>query len=249
MEDYTLLIDLHRHTQRQGPGGERETNKAIELAELDLSAPIKLADIGCGTGASALVLARSLNAQITAVDFSCEFLEELATKADALGVSERITTLACSMDSLPFNKGEFDVIWAEGSIYNMGFEKGLNNWKQFLQPGGLLVVSEITWTTSSRPVEIQRHWEMAYPEIGTAAEKFNALERSGYSPVAYFSLPERCWLDNYYRPLQRRYTDFLKRHEGSEEAQALLRMEEEEIALYERYKAYYSYGMYIARKL
>ena len=153
------------------------------------------------------------------------------------------------MDSLPFNKGEFDVIWAEGSIYNMGFEKGANNWKQFLKPGGLLVVSEITWTTSSRPAAIQRHWEREYPEIGTAADKFSALERSGYSPVAYFSLPERCWLDNYYWPLQQRYADFLSRHEYSEEAQALLAIAEEEIALYEIYKAYYSYGMYIARKL
>lgn len=249
MEDYSLLIDLHRHTQRQGPGGERETSKAIELTGMDLSAPIKLADIGCGTGASTLVLAQSLNAQITAIDFSSDFIEELETKAEYLGLSDRITPLVCSMDNLPFNKGELDVIWAEGSIYNMGFEIGINNWKQFLKPGGLLVVSEITWITSSRPSEIQRHWETEYPEIGTASEKFNALESSGYSPVAYFTLPESCWLDSYYRPLQKRFADFLNRHEGSEEAQALLRVEEEEISLYERYKTYYSYGMYIARKL
>lgn len=249
MEDYSLLIDLHRRSPRQGPGGKRETSKAIELAGIDLSVPIKLADIGCGTGASTLVLAQSLNSQITAIDSSPDFLEELETKSDSLELSDRINPLVCSMDNLPFKEGELDVIWAEGSIYCMGFEFGINYWKRFLKPGGSLVVSEITWITSSRPSEIQQHWETEYPEIGTASEKFDALERSGYSPMAYFALPESCWLDNYYRPLQKSFTDFLNRHKGSEEAQALLRIEEEEISLYERYKTYYSYGMYIARKL
>ena len=249
MDDYTLLIDLHRCAQRQGPGGELESTRAIALAGIDRSAPVKIADIGCGTGASTLVLAQSLNAHITAIDSSADFIEELETRADSFGLSDRITSLVCSMDNLPFSKGELDVMWAEGSIYNMGFETGINNWRQFLKPGGLLVVSEITWLSSSRPLEIQQYWETAYPEIGTASEKLNTLERNGYSPMAYFTLPESCWLDNYYRPLQHRFTDFLDRHEGSEEARALLRIEEEEIALYERYKAYYSYGMYIARKL
>jgi len=249
MDDYSLLIDLHRFAQRQGPGGELETGKAIELAGLDLSAPIKLADIGCGTGASTLVLAQSLNARITAVDFLPDFIEELEIRAESLGLSDQISPLVCSMDKLPFDRGELDVIWAEGSIYNMGFELGINDWKRFLKPGGLLVVSEITWTTSSRPSEIQQHWETEYPEIGTASENIHSLESGGYSPVAYFTLPENCWLDNYYRPLQNSFADFLSRHDGSEESQALVRAEEEEISLYERYKSYYSYGMYIARKL
>ena len=44
---------------------------------LDGVAPLKIADIGCGTGASTLLLARSLDAQITAVDFLHDFLEVL----------------------------------------------------------------------------------------------------------------------------------------------------------------------------
>jgi hypothetical protein len=67
--------------------------------------------------------------------------------------------------------------------------------------------------------------------------------------MAYFLLPEQCWLDNYYRPMQKTFDDFLKRHGGSEEAQAIVTSEENEIALYERYKQYYSYGVYIATRL
>ncbi|RLA48349.1 MAG: SAM-dependent methyltransferase, partial [Gammaproteobacteria bacterium] len=52
MDDYQLLIDLHKRANRQGPGGEAETEKALSLAMIDRTAPLKIADIGCGTGAS-----------------------------------------------------------------------------------------------------------------------------------------------------------------------------------------------------
>jgi hypothetical protein len=108
---------------------------------------------------------------------------------------------------------EYDVIWSEGSIYNIGFEKGVK------------------------------------PEIDTASSKIEIMENNGYSPVAYFVLPEHCWLDNYYRPMQDSFEAFLKRNGNREKAQAIVNAEKKEIALYEKYKAYYSYGVYIARKL
>jgi hypothetical protein len=52
MDDFKLLIDLHITADRQGPGGEAETRRAIELAGLAKRRNLKLADIGCGTGAS-----------------------------------------------------------------------------------------------------------------------------------------------------------------------------------------------------
>jgi len=153
------------------------------------------------------------------------------------------------MDNLQFNDGEYDVIWSEGAIYNIGFEDGIKDWKRFLKTGGALVVSEITWTTDTRPLEIQEHWVQEYPEIDTASSKISILENNGYSPVAYFVLPDYCWLDNYYRPMQNSFTEFLKRNENSKEAQAIVDAEKNEISLYEKYKKYYSYGVYIARNL
>ncbi|MTF37583.1 class I SAM-dependent methyltransferase [Cyanobacterium aponinum] len=249
MEDYQLLIDLHKNAYRQGPGGDTESKKALDLGMLDKSQPLKIADIGCGTGASALLLGNLLDAQITAVDFLQDFLDILNTRAKNSGLAEKISTLCCSMENLPFEDEEYDVIWSEGAIYNMGFEKGVIDWNRYLKVGGLLVVSEITWISNSRPLEIQQYWKKEYPEIDVSSSKIKILEKNGYSPIGYFVLPEHCWLDNYYQPMQNNFQDFLMRNGNSEDARAIVEAENQEIKLYKKYKNYYSYGVYIAKKL
>jgi SAM-dependent methyltransferase len=130
----------------------------------------------------------------------------------------------------------------------MGFESGISAWRRFLKPGGTLIVSEITWLSATRPPKIQSHWDSEYPEIDVASAKIGILERYGYSPEAYFVLPTRCWLENYYRPMQCSFDEFLERHGRSKEAMATVEAEKNEIALYEEYCAYYSYGVYVAKK-
>lgn len=247
MDELELLLDLHLEADRQGPGGDKETQKAIELAGIDRNASLKIADIGCGTGASTLTLARLLNARITAVDFLQGFLDVLMNRARSHGFNDRITPLCASMDQLPFDDREFDVIWSEGAIYNIGFEKGVADWKRYLKPGGLLVASEITWLTHTRPPELENYWNSEYPEIDTASAKISILEKQGYTPLGYFVLPEHCWLDNYYNPIRNRLDDFLIRHGNSEQARAIAEAEHREIELYAKYKTYVSYGVYIAR--
>ncbi len=244
-----LLIDLHKLNFRQGPGGDAETKRMLDLAGLDRSRRLKIADIGCGTGASTILLAKELDAEITAVDFLPEFLDELQIRAKEHGVAERITTLSCSMDALPFSDEEFDVIWSEGAVYNMGFEAGVAAWNRFLKPGGKLIVSEITWLSATRPPELQSYWDGEYPEIDVASAKIGILEQHGYRPEAYFYLPTHCWIENYYRPTQSRFYAFLERHGQSDQAMAIVEAEKHELALYEKYRDYYSYGVYIAKKI
>lgn len=247
MDNLGLLIDLHITAERQGPGDAAETRRAIELSGLLERRRLKIADIGCGTGASTLVLAADLDAHITAVDFLSDFLDALGLRAAQAGLAERVTTVNASMDSLPFELGSLDAIWSEGAIYNIGFENGVRRWRRFLKPGGILVVSELTWLTANRPAELEAHWCGRYPEVDTASSKLAVLERNGYAPLGYFVLPEHCWLENYYRPLQQRFPAFLAKHGSSDAATAVVADEEVEIALYERYRAFVSYGFYIAR--
>ena len=249
MEDFQLLIDLHKDGQRQGPGGAAQTELALTLAGLSDRSGLKVADIGCGTGASTLLLARELDAHITAIDLLPAFLDILREKAEVDGSAERIETLSASMENLPFADASLDAIWAEGAIYNIGFERGINDWKRFLKPGGVLAVSELTWLTAHRPEELQRHWDNEYPEVATASIKLGQLENAGYRPIGYFPLPQDCWLEDYYRPMQRRFEGFLKRYGNSAEAQEIVEAEQAEIDLYERFKDYVSYGFYVAEKL
>jgi len=249
MDEMQLLIDLHKSGYRQGPGSDAATRFALAMTGIDPSLPVTVADIGCGTGASTMVLAEALNANITAIDFLPEFLEVLKSRSDAAGLSEKIKCVSCSMDDLPFADGELDLIWAEGSIYNIGFEKGIKNWRRFLRSGGILVASEITWLTDDRPQEIQDHWKNEYPEIGMASEKISILERNGYSPVGYYVLPESCWIDEYYGPMMDRFDEFLERHIGSDLAENIVAAERREIDLYETYREHVGYGVYIASKL
>jgi SAM-dependent methyltransferase len=246
---FALLVDLHRDGARQGPGSDAETLRALELSRLDPALAIDVADIGCGTGASTLALAGKLqNARITAIDLFPEFLEILAARADESGFSHRITIKEGSMEFLPFADDSLDLIWSEGAIYNMGFAKGVEAWKKFLRPGGVLVVSEITWLLPDPPEAIRQHWESEYPEIATAPEKISVLERVGYDLLGYFILPSSSWIDNYYGPTEARISAFLARHAGESEAVELVEMERHEVALYKRYQCYFSYGFYVARK-
>lgn len=249
MNDLQLLLDLHIAGERQGPGSADMTRQAMALAGLQGRSGLRIADIGCGTGAASFVLAQDLQADIVAVDFLPEFLSELEKRAAAAGVSRHIRTLPAAMEELPFQEAEFDVIWSEGAIYNIGFETGLRMWRRFLKPGGVLAVSELTWLTQDRPEELTRHWESAYAGVDLASAKIAQLEANGYEVLGYFPLPRDCWLDRYYRPLQYRSAAFLDRHGHSDQARALIEAEQSEIELYEKYADYVSYGFYIARKL
>ena len=248
MDDFELLVDLHRDGARQGPGGDSETRQAIALSGLAEKKGLTIADIGCGSGASTLVLARDLDARILAVDLFAPFLEKLEAEAERQGFSDRISAIAASMEELPFEEGSLDAIWSEGAIYNMGFANGARAWRRFLKPGGILAVSELTWLTARRPAELDEYWNREYPEVGMASAKIAELEQAGYSPVGYFPLPRHCWLDNYYRPLESRFAEFIERNCHSPASEAIVEAERSEIALYERNADFVSYGFYIARR-
>jgi len=249
MTEMELLVDFHKDAERQGPGSSFETIKALNFIGINKNHKLKIADIGCGSGAQTITLAQNIEGQITAVDLFPEFLDKLNHKAKELGLGNKITTLKKSMEDLPFDNEEFDIIWSEGAIYNMGFEAGIKKWKDYLKTGGYLAVSEITWITNSRPKEIEEHWNSEYPEIDTASNKIRKLEENGYSPVGYFILAQNSWIDNYYKPIEKQFSAFLGKHNNSEVARNIVDLEKEEIRKYRKYKDYYSYGFYIAKKI
>ena len=249
MTEIELLVDFYKDTDRQGPGSSFETLKALSFMNINRDHKIKIADIGCGSGGQTFTLAKNIEGQIIAVDLFPEFLEELNLKAEKLGFQEKIKTVEKSMEDLPFDNDEFDIIWSEGAIYNIGFEAGIKKWKNYLKTGGFLAVSEITWITNSRPQEIEEFWNSEYPEIDTASNKIRLLEENGYSPIGYFILSQNSWTDNFYKPLEKRFSAFIEKHNNSKAARNIVEEQKEEIRKFKKYKDYYSYGFYIAKKI
>lgn len=143
MDDMRLLIEFHENAKRQGPGSEEETIKALSMIDIREKKDLKILDIGCGSGAQTITLAKNISGAVTAVDLYSAFLKKLENTANQKKLNN-ITTVQCSMEKLPFKEKEFDIIWSEGSVYNMGFENGFKSWKKYIKDSGYLVVTELS---------------------------------------------------------------------------------------------------------
>ena len=132
METLDLIIDFHKNNPRQGPGSQQSTIKALQFLP-QLTPQAQLLDVGCGTGAQTMVLSEQTPAHITAVDSSKEFLSILKHKALQQGITNRLTVKEMDMEHLAFAPESVDVIWAEGAIYNIGFSRGIREWRPLLK--------------------------------------------------------------------------------------------------------------------
>lgn len=249
MDEMELMMQLHLNNKRQGPGSDEATNLAITLAGIDKEKSYKIADIGCGTGGQTISLAKTLKGEIVAVDLFEEFLEKLKENCENENTTAHIEALSASMDKLPFEKEEFDIIWSEGAVYNIGFKYGINYWKEFIKPGGILAVSELSWITNSRPNELEDFWNGEYSEMDSISGKIRVLEEAGYKVLGHFILSDDCWLDNYYVPLLGSHKEFLERFYDNETARMIVERDIKEVEFYKKYKDFYSYGFYIAQKI
>lgn len=246
--DFQLISDFFKLIDRQGPGNREITLQALGLIS-NLPTKPRIADLGCGTGGQTITLAESTDGHITALDLLPDFVELLNQKITRLNYSDRIEAITGSMDNLPFREQEFDLIWAEGSIFGIGFERGLKEWRKYLKDGAFIAVSEASWFTEERPAEIQKFWDSNYPEIDTIPNKVRIMQESGYIPVAHFMLPESCWLDDFYAPMDSAVDIFLKHHNHSDVAKQFVDALLYERDLYQKYRKYYGYIFYIGQKI
>jgi SAM-dependent methyltransferase len=245
--DLDLICEYYSNLDRQGPGSPEVTLKALSFID-NLTDKSQIADIGCGSGGQTIVLAQHTTGNIRGLDLFPTFIDLFNQNAAKLNLQARVKGIVGTMDDLPFKHEELDLIWSEGAIYNIGFERGLSEWKEFLKPGGYIAVSEASWFTDTRPAEIDEFWRDAYPEIDTIPNKVGQMQKAGYIPVASFILPENCWLEHFYYPQDSVQVDFLKKHAGKENVKEFIANQRHETQLYYKYKAFYGYVFYIGKK-
>lgn len=247
--DFSLICEYFSNVERQGPGSPEATITALKFID-NLTSQSRIADLGCGTGGQTMTLAQNAPGQITGLDLFPDFITIFNRNAHTLGLSGRVNGIVGSMvEMLPFEKESLDLIWSEGAIYNIGFEQGLNEWKQYLKKDGYIAVSEASWFTPTPPIEIYDFWMAHYTEIDTIPNKVTQMQKAGYVPVATFMLPENCWTEHYFVPCCKIQDTFLQKHQGNKTVEELIAGQRHEMELYHKYKEFYGYVFYIGKKI
>jgi ubiquinone/menaquinone biosynthesis C-methylase UbiE len=182
------------------------SRKAFQLLP-KLDSP-SILDVGCGSGVVTIELSKLCNGRIVALDIDEHALDRLDTKIKKARLSHRVSTLKRSMLDMDFANERFDIIWAEGSIHVVGFEKGLREWSWFLKPKGFLVVHD---------------------ETSNIEGKLKLIASGGYDLIDYFMLDQDVWWTEYCVPLQKMIDEMQPECASEPEALALLYQNQQEI--------------------
>jgi SAM-dependent methyltransferase len=208
----------------------------------------RILDVGCGRGAPALELARLSGGEVVGLDVDQPALDAFAARMEAAGVSERVRAVNRSMFEIDFPDASFDIIWIEGAIHVIGFERGLREWRRLIKPRGYMVVHEMAWLQPDPPREIVDRWRPVFPGIRTVPEYVGLIPRHGYELVGHFALPEDVWLRDYFDPLEERIGALRQKYAGDRQAQAVLDREQREVDLHRAYARWYGSAFFLMQK-
>jgi ubiquinone/menaquinone biosynthesis C-methylase UbiE len=151
----------------------------------------RILDIGCGSGIPTIELARLGQGEVIGIDIDQPALDKFTKKIREAGFSDWVQAVNCSILDMVFPDESFDIIWSEGSIFVVGFKRGLQEWKRFLRPNGFLVIHD---------------------EKGNVEEKLAQISTCGYKLLGYFILSEDTWWTEYFSPLEKLIGRFRKRY-------------------------------------
>jgi SAM-dependent methyltransferase len=242
-----IFFEVHSGNAREGPGCFESTRRAFSALK-ELPPEPCILDVGCGPGRQTLDLASLTAGTIHAVDSHPPFIQALEKSLAAEGLTGRVIPAVADMAALPFTPATFDLIWSEGAVYVIGLEQGLQLWKPLLRPGGYLALTHVCWLRDDPPTVLKEFWEQAYPAIDTIAGNAAAFRRQGYELLESFVLPERAWIEEYYRPLESRVRQLRNIYAGDPVALEVLDAEDQEFALYRTYFSYYGYTFFVAQR-
>jgi SAM-dependent methyltransferase len=238
------LIRQHLGLRRKGPGGDAHTLRALSRCTGLPPDPV-VVDLGCGSGAATLLLARELGSPVLGVDLCQGFLDELEEQARAEGLAHLVRTLCADFGGLDLPPRSVDLLWSEGAVYQLGFEEGLRRWRAFVKPGGYLAVTEAVWLTRTPPDEVRERWAAWYPAMTTLDACRVTAEGLGLDVVDAFPLPRSAW-EAYYHPLAAHSEAF--RSDPDPGMQAVLADLASELDTFERFGDSYGYGFLVMQK-
>ncbi len=243
------LISLFGSLPRQGPGSDACTRKALDQVRHDLPSQARILDLGCGSGAQTQVLHQVLpGSVITALDREAYLLDKLRERFPVRLLDQQIIPVQADMNLMDFADQSFDLVWSEGAIYQMGFEKALTHIHRLLKPDGFLVFSHLTWLTEQVSPAADQYWQAHYPEMNSLSGNMILSQRHGFEVLDTLILPETNWWSYYYDPLLEQI-EKVKAIGSSFASSEDLKTVLEEIEIYRQYGAEYGYVFYALQKI
>ena len=164
--------------------------KAIKL--LISSQPKNILDVATGTGDFALTCYKILKPEkVTGIDISQGMLEIGRKKIEKAGLQKNIELVHGDSEAILFDDNTFDAVTVAFGVRNFeNLEKGLEEIKRVLKPGGKLIVLECT--KPSAPVIKQLYnfyMKTITPKIGKIIAKNN--EAYQYLNDSVLQFPEK----------------------------------------------------------
>lgn len=248
MEEMEYLYELFESMPRCGPGNNETTAKAFGMIKGLPENPVVL-DLGCGPGVQTLELARLTGSRIIALDNHQPFLDEMMRRAVASGLSAYIEPINMDMFQMDFKDNTFDLIWSEGSLYNMGFQNGLRKCNKLLKRRGSMAVSELVLFSEDPPEEVMNYLESEYPDIKDVKGNLRLIETEGFEVLSHFSLDGEAWLENFYIPMEKELDHMENKYKDNAKAISFLSHMTQEVDMYRLYGAFYGYEFFVMKKV
>ena len=241
---FEYFLEVYGTLPRAGPGGDDHTRRALDSVPVEAATVL---DLGCGPGRQTLVLADALpGAEIRAIDVLPSMVDEANRRFRNANLGHRVRAEVGDMAAPSVEPGTQDLVWAEGSIYNLGVTEALTAWQPLLRPGGGVAFTEVVWLAEP-PDELREWWTAEYPAISDAVGVVDRIRAAAFDLVDSFVLPASAWWDEYYTPMRSRIDALRQQHSDDATAAAVADAATREIAMFERFSDFYSYAFFITQ--
>ena len=244
---WPIFFELYESLPRQGPGNRACAARALALCR-DLPPTPAVLDLGCGAGGQTLHLAELTSGPIVALDSHAASIERLHATVAVRGLTDRIRPLVGDMAKPGLTPASVDLVWSEGALYNIGIEKALRICHGLLRPGGYLAFTDAVWCKENPPPEVKASFDGDYPTMGSVPNVLATIDKSGFSLIGHFTLPDEAWWDDFYTPMGIRIMELRDKYANNDEALAVLDQLAQEPEMHQRYSDYYAYEFFVLRR-